>query len=353
MRMKHAMTSIVDQERIVMFRRSTQEVRTRLSSMITAMEETMNNKIDEVFMMMRRDYLTVLGGPDLPKGEIMPKWGRLMRTEVMNIIDSSERTFKRIAGIDDGHEEELNVGGLRKISGDEAGKDEPGKETYEEDDEPLFRAVTSASDDGRYSDHPYQAGTDDANMQEPDNQQDSAHANMPDGREHTTIQNLTEQGASGFVIDNTNGAEAAKDQMPTPQEEASKDAENPSTTRNKTADNNHKDHEPIAKYLNNKSENNREGADKSASPESVDYYDSAEDSEAHESTLSAAGNEDMGWNMSSSSGHEDPDASDHIASSPANESADKREDGLSPARGHERSGAGDLDVVEEKMDEGE
>lgn len=170
MRMKHAMTSIVDQERIVMFRRSTQEVRTRLSSMITAMEETMNNKIDEVFMMMRRDYLTVLGGPDLPKGEIMPKWGRLMRTEVMNIIDSSERTFKRIAGIDDGHEEELNVGGLRKISGDEAGKDEPGKETYEEDDEPLFRAVTSASDDGRYSDHPYQAGTDDANMQEPDNQ---------------------------------------------------------------------------------------------------------------------------------------------------------------------------------------
>jgi hypothetical protein len=57
--------------------------------------------------------------------------------------------------------------------------------------------------------------------------QDSAHANMPDGREHTTIQNLTEQGASGFVIDNTNGAEAAKDQMPTPQEETSKDAENP------------------------------------------------------------------------------------------------------------------------------
>lgn len=141
--------------------------------------------------------------------------------------------------------------------------------------------------------------------------------------------------------------------MPTPQEETSKDAENPSTTRNKTADNNHKDHEPMAKYLNNKSENNREGADKSASPESVDYYDSAEDSEAHESTSSAAGNEDMGWNMSSSSGHEDPDASDHIASSPANESADKREDGLSPARGHERSGAGDLDVVEEKMDEGE
>ncbi|KAI9881074.1 MAG: hypothetical protein M1830_008232 [Pleopsidium flavum] len=346
MRMKNAMTSIVDQKRITMFRQSTQDVRTRLTKMMTAMEETMKNKADEVFMMMHRDYLAVLGGPDLPKGELMPKWQRMMREEVMKIVDASERIFKRIAGIDDSDEEEVDVGGLREESGDQVVKHEPDKETYEEDDEPLFRFGTPASDNGMTSDHPGQVQGDDGKMQEPDSHQRNEDTVMPDGNDQATVQAPVEQGTSESTINKFNHLTEADTPTSRPQGVTSKDPDNPSTTGEEAANNSHEHHLPLAKELDGVSENNNDGDNKTSS----------EDRRPDErSGLYMASSEDEQGSASDPSSNEHTDASDHITSSPANELSEKQEDGTSTAGGYEKSGAGDGDVgvVEEKMDEGE
>jgi len=48
---------------------------------------------------MRRDYRSVLGGGDLPQGEILPKAERLMRKAIMDKIDKVEKIFRRVAGL--------------------------------------------------------------------------------------------------------------------------------------------------------------------------------------------------------------------------------------------------------------
>ena len=98
--MKTAMTNHVDQQRLTMFTKSTEEVRTRLKEMLRGIEETLNNKADEVFLAMSRDYYSVLGGGDVPQGEIVPKWQRATLREVKEIIDRAEKIFKRVAGIE-------------------------------------------------------------------------------------------------------------------------------------------------------------------------------------------------------------------------------------------------------------
>ena len=98
--MKIAMTNHVDQQRLTMFTKSTEEVRTRLKEMLRGIEEILNNKADEVFLAMSRDYYSVLGGGDVPQGEIVPKWRRATLREVKEVIDRAEKIFKRVAGIE-------------------------------------------------------------------------------------------------------------------------------------------------------------------------------------------------------------------------------------------------------------
>ncbi|KAI9789949.1 MAG: hypothetical protein M1835_001330 [Candelina submexicana] len=96
MRMKYAMQTHVDEARTTMFRQSTNEVRARLNAMIRDVEENMANKADEVFLKMRRDYLAVLGGRALPKGEVMPKWERSMKHQIQQVIEGSEAIFEEV-----------------------------------------------------------------------------------------------------------------------------------------------------------------------------------------------------------------------------------------------------------------
>ncbi|MCJ1479498.1 hypothetical protein MMC13_008184 [Lambiella insularis] len=98
-RMKAAMYAHVDEQRHTMFSNSTNEVWQKLKALMLEVEEILANKADEVFVAMRRDYTSVLGGDDLPQGELMPKWQRAMRRDVRNVINSAEKTFKKIAGI--------------------------------------------------------------------------------------------------------------------------------------------------------------------------------------------------------------------------------------------------------------
>ncbi|QSZ34344.1 hypothetical protein DSL72_005935 [Monilinia vaccinii-corymbosi] len=89
-RIKEHMHNHIDQSRHTMFAESCDEVKTRLKNMCQKVEESMNNKIDEVFMLMRRDYLQVLNGAQV-SGEVMPKWERHMRSEIARTLEAHER----------------------------------------------------------------------------------------------------------------------------------------------------------------------------------------------------------------------------------------------------------------------
>ncbi|TAQ85772.1 hypothetical protein B7494_g5916 [Chlorociboria aeruginascens] len=89
-RMRQHMLAHIDNNRSVMFAEACQRVKDRLSIMCRAVEEIMSNKTDEVFMLMRRDYLTVINGALVPQGELMPKWERQLRAAVSKAIEDRQ-----------------------------------------------------------------------------------------------------------------------------------------------------------------------------------------------------------------------------------------------------------------------
>lgn len=102
--MKAAMNAHVDQERHVMFQESGDEVRKRLQNMVRSVEELMSNRVDEVFLAMRRDYRSVLGGGEDVQDQVLPKAERLMRKEVMRTIEGVESIFMKVM---DGETDEM------------------------------------------------------------------------------------------------------------------------------------------------------------------------------------------------------------------------------------------------------
>lgn len=87
-RMKAAMNSHIAQERHTMFQSSADNIRNQLNTMVQGLKTSMLDKADEVFIMVRRDYNSVLGEGELPQtGELLPKTQRLMRKEIIRIID--------------------------------------------------------------------------------------------------------------------------------------------------------------------------------------------------------------------------------------------------------------------------
>ena len=142
-RMKAAMNSHVAQERHTMFQSSAENVKSRLSIMLKELEAFMNDKADEVYLAMRRDYNSVLGGGEVPQnGEILPKAQRLVRKEMMQIIDGVEKVFSKIAGLeftdeDDDDENEK----VAHSSDDEDGSPAIGKK--EEDEDPPIKGEAS------------------------------------------------------------------------------------------------------------------------------------------------------------------------------------------------------------------
>ena len=103
--MKAAMNAHVDQERHVMFQESGDEVRKRLQNLVRSVEESMSNRVDEVFLAMRRDYRSVLGGGEDPQGQVLPKSQRLMRKEVIRTIEGVENMFSKVM---DGETDEMD-----------------------------------------------------------------------------------------------------------------------------------------------------------------------------------------------------------------------------------------------------
>lgn len=131
--MKAAMNSHVAQERHTMFQSSAENVKNRLSVMLKELEVYMNNKADEVYIAMRRDYNSVLGGGDVPQnGELLPKTQRLVRKEMMRIIDAIDKVFEKIAGLEVKEEDDEDINFAHGSDGED-GSHVYGKKEEDED----------------------------------------------------------------------------------------------------------------------------------------------------------------------------------------------------------------------------
>ena len=91
--MKRYMRDHVGTVRDNMFTESCDEVKNRLIAMCQKVEQTMSLSTDDVFVMMQRDYMEVVSGTQLPRGQDMPKEERKMRAEVAQIIEDEEKNI--------------------------------------------------------------------------------------------------------------------------------------------------------------------------------------------------------------------------------------------------------------------
>lgn len=141
--MKAAMNSHVSQERHTMFSASAANVQERLSVMLEELEVDMNDKADEVYLAMRRDYNSVLGGGDVPQnGEILPKNQRLVRKEIMRIIDGVEKIFMKIAGLEVKDEDDEDKHSFPSNDGKDGGR-VVSKHEEKDEDSKVKRETTS------------------------------------------------------------------------------------------------------------------------------------------------------------------------------------------------------------------
>ena len=98
--MKSHMNGHVADARDRMFEDSTKEVQRQLHDLLRDVQDAISDKTDEVFIQMKRDYQSVLGGGDLQKGEILPWEARQVRKEIRRIIQGTETIMKRAAGVE-------------------------------------------------------------------------------------------------------------------------------------------------------------------------------------------------------------------------------------------------------------
>jgi hypothetical protein len=110
MRMKDLMGEHVGRARHVMFGAATQTVTGHLNQMCKALEEKMSEKVDEIFLGMKRDYMQVLGGINTDQTATLPKDERTLRAEIRSMLLTVDGQFESIAG---GEIEDIEVGELK------------------------------------------------------------------------------------------------------------------------------------------------------------------------------------------------------------------------------------------------
>jgi hypothetical protein len=110
MKMKQHMAQHIDEHRKVMFRESTNEVKRHLNEMCSRIEEEMSNKADEVFILMRRDYMTVIMGAQVLEGDHPSKAEDLARSEIVWIVQEVERRAENGEGYEEGNGRARGIG---------------------------------------------------------------------------------------------------------------------------------------------------------------------------------------------------------------------------------------------------
>ncbi|THV72223.1 hypothetical protein D6D27_09720 [Aureobasidium pullulans] len=94
-RMKAYMNNHVTAQKDIMFQRATEVVRTMITDLIKEVGENMEDRTDQVFVGMRRDYLQVLGNVRI-EDITMPNSERSLQDAIRDIIQQSEEVFKAI-----------------------------------------------------------------------------------------------------------------------------------------------------------------------------------------------------------------------------------------------------------------
>jgi hypothetical protein len=89
------MQTYVGAARMTMFEASTSKVEDLLKLLVKETRSLLEDKFDEVFTAVRRDYLATLGGGTSKHGEVMSKPQRLTRKEIQELNDNSESFFER------------------------------------------------------------------------------------------------------------------------------------------------------------------------------------------------------------------------------------------------------------------
>jgi hypothetical protein len=100
MRMKEHMLRHVDQFRHHMFHDAAFTVKRHLDDMCKALETLMEDRADEIFIGMKRDYQRALGGgSQIPfdQAAVLPKAERALRSEVLELLKTVDAQFEPIA----------------------------------------------------------------------------------------------------------------------------------------------------------------------------------------------------------------------------------------------------------------
>lgn len=109
-RMKGVVQGHIHDVRHTMFTDSTRTVEQALDAMVKAAEETMLAKMDEVFLSVKRDYSSAIVGSSSVTGQALPREQRIVRKEVLDVVEGTERVFKQVAGVAFEEEEEEQDG---------------------------------------------------------------------------------------------------------------------------------------------------------------------------------------------------------------------------------------------------
>ena len=148
-RMKGHMERFVDEHKTAMFQQACQEVRMRLGAMCEDVHKAMLGRVEGVFVNMRRDYMSLIGGVEVGQVQI-PLGVRATKRELDEVISQMDEEFKKVAEADleelkagDGDGEQADeevVEGEDRDEKDELDFDDDGEEQEEDeqaDEEPV------------------------------------------------------------------------------------------------------------------------------------------------------------------------------------------------------------------------
>lgn len=96
-RMKAHMSAHVERARHSMFNAATLTVKGHLDAMCRALRELMEQRADDIFLRMKADYMRVLGGVQVGSAAVLPRAERVLRGDVMRLLNGVDARFETIA----------------------------------------------------------------------------------------------------------------------------------------------------------------------------------------------------------------------------------------------------------------
>lgn len=106
-RMKVHMTSQVGQTKDTMFDDCINHIRDLIKKMLRGTREHLLEKVDEVYLAIEREYTSVVIGQDTRASGALPREQRVLRKNVLEIVDGADYKFQQAVGLAPPDEEEM------------------------------------------------------------------------------------------------------------------------------------------------------------------------------------------------------------------------------------------------------